>query len=272
MTATEEYTDVLTEELTDELVQAAAAIPIEPEPESASVSSESEPVSEPADREGSANSIDVDIEDMVGEVEDVPGELPEIVTSESSRNDYYDSNERKARGFIMRQGLEIRNNLDIQDSQDSRFMDVLLIDSQGDFHIVYQPVKDTTFRLPTDEVILNSFSFGPALVDNGQLVEDFQGADRWIDMATDQQKQRICLCQAGPLHYKVICCAGPYKGNTGMTVAQMARLAHSQNVQVAYNLDGGDSTMLYFNHAKVNDLGIRTNRKLMDVIYFASAE
>ena len=186
--------------------------------------------------------------------------------------DYYDSNERKARGFIMRQGLEIRNNLDIQDSQDSRFMDVLLIDSQGDFHIVYQPVKDTTFRLPTDEVILNSFSFGPALVDNGQLVEDFQGADRWIDMATDQQKQRICLCQAGPLHYKVICCAGPYKGNTGMTVAQMARLAHSQNVQVAYNLDGGDSTMLYFNHAKVNDLGIRTNRKLMDVIYFASAE
>ena len=98
MTATEEYTDVLTEELTDELVQAAAAIPIEPEPESASVSSESEPVSEPADREESANSIDVDIEDMVWEVEDVPGELPEIVTSESSRNDYYDSNEDYAYG------------------------------------------------------------------------------------------------------------------------------------------------------------------------------
>ena len=108
-------------------------------------------------------------------------------------------------------------------------------------------------------------------MDNGELIEDFQGADRWINMAADENRQRICLCQAGPLHYKVICCAGPYKGNTGMTVAQFARLAKSQDVLVAYNLDGGDSTWLYFNGIKVNDLG-STGRKLMDIIYFASAE
>ena len=186
--------------------------------------------------------------------------------------DYYDSTERKKRGFILRQGTLFRNNLDEAGFKSSRFMDVLLVDSNGDFHIVYQPAKGTVFTAPEGTVILNSFSFGPALVDNGKLVEDFKGADRWINMAADENRQRICLCQAGPLHYKVICCAGPYKGNTGMTVAQFARLVATQDVLVAYNLDGGDSTWLYFNGAKVNDIGINTGRKLMDIIYFASAE
>ena len=185
--------------------------------------------------------------------------------------DYYDSTERKSRGFILRQGTLFRNNLDEPGPWDARFMDVLLIDSNGDFHIVYQPVKDAVITVPDNGTILNSFSFGPALVDNGELIEDFQGADRWINMAADEYRQRICICQAGPLHYKVICCAGPYKGNTGMTIAQFARLVKTQDVLVAYNLDGGDSTWLYFKGAKVNDLG-STGRKLMDIIYFASAE
>ena len=185
--------------------------------------------------------------------------------------DYYDSTERKSRGFILRQGTLFRNNLDEPGPWDARFMDVLLIDSNGDFHIVYQHVKDAVITVPDNGTILNSFSFGPALVDNGELIEDFQGADRWINMAADEYRQRICICQAGPLHYKVICCAGPYKGNTGMTIAQFARLVKTQDVLVAYNLDGGDSTWLYFKGAKVNDLG-STGRKLMDIIYFASAE
>ena len=52
-------------------------------------------------------------------------------------------------GYVVRQGVFYR------DKTDSKYkIDMLAIDSQGDFHIVYQPVKDTTFRLPTDEVIL----------------------------------------------------------------------------------------------------------------------
>ena len=185
--------------------------------------------------------------------------------------DYYDSSERKSRGLILRQGQLFRNNLDEPGPSDARFMDVLLIDSEGNFHVIYQPVKGTAISVPDNVSILNSFSFGPALVDDGKLVEDFQGADRWINMAADEPRQRICLCQAGPLHYKVICCAGPYKGNTGMTVAQFARLVSTQDVLVAYNLDGGDSTWLYFNGVKVNNM-TTTGRKLMDIIYFASAE
>ena len=43
-------------------------------------------------------------------------------------------------------------------------------------------------------------------------------------------------------------------------------------VQTAYNLDGGDSTLLYFNGTRLNEFGSKTQRKLMDIIYFASAE
>ena len=185
--------------------------------------------------------------------------------------DYPDDSVRKNRGFILRQGKLFRNNFDEPGPWDARFMDVLLIDGEGNFHVVYQPVKGTAISVPEGVSILNSFSFGPVLVDNGEIVEDFQGADRWINMAADEDRQRICLCQAGPLHYKVICCSGRYRGYYGLTMKDFARLAASQDVLVAYNLDGGDSTWLYFNGEKVNNLG-STGRKLMDIIYFASAE
>ncbi len=156
----------------------------------------------------------------------------------------------------------------------SRRMDVLGIDENGDFHIIYQADRERI----DDEIqklghrVINSFSFGPALVDGGKLIEDYRGADRWLNMAADERRQRICLCQAGPLHYKVICCAGNYQKSTGLTLKEFSELVAGQDVQVAYNLDGGDSTWLCFNGIKVNEFGSSSQRKLMDIIYFASAE
>ena len=57
-----------------------------------------------------------------------------------------------------------------------------------------------------------------------------------------------------------------------MTMKQFASLVGTQDVITAYNLDGGDSTWLYFNGTKVNEYGSFTKRKLADIIYFASAE
>ena len=186
--------------------------------------------------------------------------------------DYFEDTPRKGRGYIVRQGILYRNKLDEPGYNTARFMDVLLIDSNGDFSVVYQPVKDDVISVTGNETIINSFSFGPALVDNGELIKDYKGADRWVDMAADEPRQRICICQAGPLHYKVICCAGPYKGNAGLTIEQFARLVYAQDVKIAYNLDGGDSTLLYFNGTRINEFGSKSARKLMDIIYFASAE
>ena len=56
-----------------------------------------------------------------------------------------------------------------------------------------------------------------------------------------------------------------------MTVAEFTSLVAKQKVKIAYNLDGGDSTMMIFNGSKINDVKSQSSRKLMDIIYFASA-
>ncbi len=186
--------------------------------------------------------------------------------------DYYDSSERRGRGFILREGMLYKNQLELPWDGGSALIDVLLVDEDGDFHAVQRASDTAILEELQGKRILQAFSFGPALVIGGEVVTDFQSADRWIDMASRERRQRMCLCQVGTLHYKVICCAGPYRGNKGMTLAEFAEVAVSEGVQIAYNLDGGDSTCMLFHGEKVNEFGSNSQRKLMDVIYFASAE
>lgn len=175
-------------------------------------------------------------------------------------------------GCVIRQGVTYLNNLDSEGHWKSTVMDVLLIDEDGDFHVMYRPQTGTETESFSGKKIVNAFSFGPILVDNGVMVEDFNGADRFIDMSTGDKRQRMAICQVGPLHYKAVCCAGPARGSRGMTLREFAELVASLDVQVAYNLDGGDSTVMAFNGKKINDPGNASTRKLVDIIYFASME
>ena len=185
--------------------------------------------------------------------------------------DFYSSDERKGKGFIIRQGEMFRNNLDTAGRWDSKMMDVLLIDEDGDFHVLFQPEKDTIYNTIDGKRILNAFSFGPVLVNEGQVITNYAGSDRWINMDAGGGKQRMCIGQVDTLHYIVACCAGPSHGNAGMTLLEFSKLVAKQGVRIAYNLDGGDSTILYFNGSRVNGRNT-SQRKLLDIIYFASAE
>ncbi len=205
-------------------------------------------------------------------------EMDGILLSDSTdavvaiNGDFWNSAEKRGLGYIIRQGILYKDNLDTPGRRDSRMMDVLLIDEDGDFIGLRQPAAGTIPMTINGKRILNSFSFGPILVEDGKAVDDYQGADRWLDMSRDNQRQRMCICQVDHLHYMVICCAGPYQGNTGMTLPEFSEVAASLGVRIAYNLDGGDSTLLYFDGDRINKFGSTSQRKLMDIIYFASAE
>ncbi|MCR5566335.1 MAG: phosphodiester glycosidase family protein [Clostridiales bacterium] len=186
--------------------------------------------------------------------------------------DFYKSAEKKGLGYIIRQGILYNNSLSDSSAPDSRLMDVLLIDEDGDLIGLKKPLNGTIPEKFNGKRILNAFSFGPILVDNGAVVQDYKDADRWLDMARDAMRQRMCICQVDHLHYLVLCCAGPYRGNTGMTLREFADLAASLGVRIAYNLDGGDSTLLYFDGRRINEFGSTSSRRLQDIIYFASAE
>ena len=115
--------------------------------------------------------------------------------------------------------------------------------------------------------VINAFYFGPILVENGQVPEVVDGPN----MAATERRQRMCIAQVGPLEYMVVCCEAPARGSSGMTLRQFAELVATLGVETAYNLDGGDSTMLIFDGEKLNDVTSTSTRSICDIIYFASA-
>ena len=181
--------------------------------------------------------------------------------------------------YVIRQGVLFRDNLDTAGRWNSHLMDVLAIDEDGDFHIIRSAKAGDIADMKIEgKRIMNSFCFGPALVIDGAMVEDFDGADTWMNMGREYERQRIAFCQVEPLHYKVVCCSGPYTNtstlmkSTGLTLADFTRLVAEQDVKTAYNLDGGDSSLLYFHGRRINEKPNQSIRKLQDVIYFVSAE
>lgn len=171
--------------------------------------------------------------------------------------DYYNY---KSEGFTLRQGELFENKL-------TGKRDVLYIDEDGDFHIQRLARKGSGRKEIDGKKVVNAFFFGPTLVENGELNDNF-ACD---GMACGDPSQRMCIAQVGKLHYKVICCGAPERGSEGMTIRQFAKLVYSCGVQTAYNLDGGNSTMLIFNGEKLNDVDNPKARDIADIIYFASA-
>ena len=187
--------------------------------------------------------------------------------------------EKKGFGYYIRQGALYRDNLDTPGHWLCKIMDVLLVDEDGDFHIVHNAQQgDLSGMVYNGKRILNSFCFGPALVVDGKAVKDFEGADTWLNMAAGGERSRVAICQVDRLHYRIIKSSGNYKTadqvtNVGLNLAQFADLCERVGVQTAYNLDGGDSALLYFHTDRINDnKPVTSLRKLQDIIYFVSAE
>ena len=182
-------------------------------------------------------------------------------------------------GIVLRQGQLIESRLD---EKGNYRMDLLIIDENGDFHGIHAAEAgdlDDPYTFEGKKV-LDIFSFGPILVENGEAVEDYRGVDRsakkkdgfWMNMRSEEDAQRIAVCQVGPLHYMLVASANDH-GNTGLTLRQFADFLVAQGVQFAYNLDGGVSSVLYFHGAgKVNLKSVKQGRSLWDIIYFATAE
>ena len=148
--------------------------------------------------------------------------------------------------------------------------DVLVIDEDGDFHgllSVDQKTLDAMNGMIDGKKIINVLFFGPVLYADGMI----RTGGNEAAIGPTNHSQRMALCQSGPLEYKVICCEAPKRGSTGMTMDQFRAVVAAQNVQIAYNLDGGDSTMLIFNGVKLNDPENPNTRDIADIVYFASA-
>lgn len=163
-------------------------------------------------------------------------------------------------GYLIRQGALYRN-------LPGGSRDVLLIDGKGDFHLTLQ-AGEGIHEAYRDKDIVNSFNFGPALVVEGERVKTYWNNNN----AAHDGRQRMAIAQVkrGSLEYVAVACAGPKGSNKGMTLDQFSQVVAEQGVETAYNLDGGNSTMMIFRNEYINSAYESTMRPISDIIYFAS--
>lgn len=181
--------------------------------------------------------------------------------------DFWPTNREEYGKHIVRQGVLRKHNATGE-------LDALIIDENGDFHILRQ-AKEKDFEAYTGTIV-NSFAFGPALIIDGEKNTEFN-PDRIVSNSygKDKPTQRMCIAQVGVLEYMVVCTGGPEDVNSvGLTIEQFRDLVYDLGqgrVICAYNLDGGTSSWLVFNNEKINCPDNPKRRPLADMLYFASA-
>lgn len=163
-------------------------------------------------------------------------------------------------GYVVRQGKVFRNKL-------YKNRDMLVIDSNGDFHIVFRSNADDLEALQarTDITITNVFNFGPALVADGKALEL---PKNHANFNLKRPEPRCAIAQMGPLEYMLVVADGRDDNSNGATFDQLAAFMESQGCITAYNLDGGDTALMWF---KDDYYSRKTKRSQSDIIYFASA-
>ena len=162
-------------------------------------------------------------------------------------------------GYIVRNGQVLRDN-------EFTGLDALIIDGDGDFYVLKEPTKEKINDI--GGTIVQAFAFGPGLVIDGEQQTNFPDGNNKPYGRT----QRMAICQMGSLSYLMIATSGPeQKNSTGLTMDELATLAHDLGAQQAYNLDGGSSTWLVFDGNKVNAPGSK-KRPICDIVYFITAE
>ena len=126
----------------------------------------------------------------------------------------------------------------------------LAVYSDGSFKTFKE--SDTTAQKLVDSGVVNTFAFGPTLVENGKVAVS-ENEEVGQDMA-DNPRTAIVVNEESDrsVHYIVIVSDGRTSESSGLTLYEMAELMKSYGVTTAYNLDGGGSSTMYFNGQVIN--------------------
>lgn len=169
--------------------------------------------------------------------------------------DYYGSRDK---GYVLRNGQLYRDKAG-SDRED------LVIWSDGSFGIAYERLTSADSLLDTQA--WQVFSFGPALVKNGYVSVD---EDTEVGQAT-YSNPRTAIAIVDELHYLMVVSDGRTDRSAGLTLYQLAHFLQSKGATLAYNLDGGGSSTMYFNGRVVNEPvnhgSTVSERSISDIVY-----
>lgn len=158
-------------------------------------------------------------------------------------------------------GVVIRNGVTYRTT--SFDCPALLVDKNGDFKIF--DTKEETLEQIANLEILQAFDFGPVLIKDGEIGS---AEGDWYETVKDP---RTAIGQKGQLEYVILIADGRSENYDGISMYDAAIELKNRGCYMAYNLDGGGSTTLYFNGEVLNNPSdITGERRISDILYFTN--
>ena len=138
---------------------------------------------------------------------------------------------------------------------------------------VYDETTTTAEQLVADGV-WNTLSFGPSLLDNGQVaagIEDVEVDTNFGNHSIQGEQPRTAVGVIDDNHLVFVVVDGRSPGySAGVTMTGLAEIMQGLGATTAYNIDGGGSSTMYFNGSLVNNpLGQNKERGTSDILYIA---
>ena len=167
--------------------------------------------------------------------------------------DYYGF---RTSGFVLRNGVIYRNT--------SYNNEDLVINSDGTFEIINENTTNLSNLL--NNGALQVFSFGPALINNSNISVS---TNEEVDQSMSSNP-RTAIGEISPLHYVFVVSDGRTSASSGLTLYELATVMKNLGCTIAYNLDRGGSSTMYFNGNIINnptDGHSSGERKVSDIIY-----
>ena len=178
--------------------------------------------------------------------------------------DNYTDNPKKT-SFEYRMKTKIRSN-------SNKLKDILVIDDQGDFHLFIKSegIKELKGQLDKEgRSLVNAFTFGPALVKDGELLE----LDKDYGYNPNGREPRTAIGQMGPLSYVFVLVEVKARGGaSGFSQGKLAEFMYNLGCVQAFNLDGGNSAEMVFGEQVFKGQPGGDDRTLSDIIYFATMQ
>ena len=142
-------------------------------------------------------------------------------------------------------GYVIRNGKLYRDTSGNR--DALVIQKNGEFKFVSE--SETSASELLQEGALQAFSFGPVLLNNGEVSV---GENDEVGMAM-ASNPRTAIGYLGNNHYVFVVSDGRTSESAGLSLYELASFMKELGVKDAYNLDGGGSSTMVFKGEIINN-------------------
>lgn len=160
-------------------------------------------------------------------------------------------------GYVIRDGVLYR------DTPAGR--EDLVIWKDGSLSVISE--DEVTAQELVDQGAQQVLSFGPALVTEGSVsVSEGEEVGR-----AKASNPRTAIGIVGDLHYLFVVADGRTGESAGLSLSQLAEFMQGLGVQTAYNLDGGGSSVLYFQGQVLNQPTSNGNRiserSVSDIVY-----